>query len=246
MMADNPLASGCYLARVPRLAKAGGSKLAVTIILCCSGDSSLRDKNMTNRKTSLRILIMILISGLLLTGFSLYDEGLTGVEATSARARRRSRSVRARRAKRRSLQRRTISKRRVPSRSKAAPLPIPGKYPIAPDQIEVIEHNSSLVASRPSELPRPTVRTRTTQSPVAPTPSAQPSALKRRFNTKIESNRVVEIQSALSDRGLYEGTPSGNYDQATIEAMRQFQVREKIPATGYPTAHALKRLGLAR
>jgi hypothetical protein len=37
---------------------------------------------------------------------------------------------------------------------------------------------------------------------------------------------------------------TGEYDDATIEAMRRFQTQQKIPVTGYPTAHALKRLGL--
>jgi peptidoglycan hydrolase-like protein with peptidoglycan-binding domain len=46
-------------------------------------------------------------------------------------------------------------------------------------------------------------------------------------------------------RGFFNSETTGVYDQATIDAMRRFQANQKIPITGYPTAHALKRLGLA-
>jgi peptidoglycan hydrolase-like protein with peptidoglycan-binding domain len=61
---------------------------------------------------------------------------------------------------------------------------------------------------------------------------------------KIDGARALQIQEALKQRGFYSGELTGEYDQATVEAMRRFQTQEKIPATGYPTAHALKRLGL--
>ncbi len=57
--------------------------------------------------------------------------------------------------------------------------------------------------------------------------------------------RVLEIQQALIARGVLEQPASGQYDQATIDAMKVFQTREKIDVTGFPTAHALKRLGLS-
>jgi peptidoglycan hydrolase-like protein with peptidoglycan-binding domain len=56
---------------------------------------------------------------------------------------------------------------------------------------------------------------------------------------------VLQIQQALNQRGFYGGEMTGVYDAATVEAMRRFQANQKISATGYPTAHALKRLGLA-
>jgi len=55
----------------------------------------------------------------------------------------------------------------------------------------------------------------------------------------------MQIQQALNQRGFYFGEMTGVYDAETIEAMRRFQISQKISATGYPTAHALKRLGLA-
>jgi peptidoglycan hydrolase-like protein with peptidoglycan-binding domain len=55
---------------------------------------------------------------------------------------------------------------------------------------------------------------------------------------------VLEIQYELSKRGFYAGEPSGVYDETTILAMWEFQKNYGLPATGYPTAHSLKRLGL--
>jgi peptidoglycan hydrolase-like protein with peptidoglycan-binding domain len=57
-------------------------------------------------------------------------------------------------------------------------------------------------------------------------------------------SRALQIQLALKRRGFYTGEMTGEYDDATIESMRRFQTQQKIPVTGYPTAHALKRLGL--
>jgi putative peptidoglycan binding protein len=117
---------------------------------------------------------------------------------------------------------------------------IPDTYPIAPDRIEVIESGSapSPDLKRYLNLPPP--------SPQTPKNSSEndPSSLTRRKPLKIDSARALQIQEALKRRGFYTGELSGEYDQATVDAMRRFQTQEKIPATGYPTAHALKRLGL--
>jgi hypothetical protein len=113
---------------------------------------------------------------------------------------------------------------------------IPENYPIAPDQIEVIEgdSDSAVEISRNLKPPR-------SQRPQA----IDPALLTKRNGLKIDESRALQIQQALKQRGFYTGELTGVYDQATFEAMRSFQIQEKIPATGFPTAHALKRLGLA-
>jgi peptidoglycan hydrolase-like protein with peptidoglycan-binding domain len=55
---------------------------------------------------------------------------------------------------------------------------------------------------------------------------------------------VIEIQNALITRGYLQGVASGVYDDATVAAMKRFQGAENIDVTGYPTAQALRRLGL--
>ena len=76
---------------------------------------------------------------------------------------------------------------------------------------------------------------------------AQDSSLVgRQASTGIPTERVTEIQKALIKMGYLEGPASGQYDDATIEAMKQFQGANQIPATGMPSAHALKRLGVPK
>jgi len=115
---------------------------------------------------------------------------------------------------------------------------IPDNYPIAPDRIVVIESGSasSPDVARYLYLPPPSPQKPQDPSETDPT---------RRKPLKIDESRAFQIQQALKQRGFYTGELTGVYDQATIEAMRRFQTQENIPATGYPTAHALKRLGLA-
>jgi hypothetical protein len=118
---------------------------------------------------------------------------------------------------------------------------IPETYPIAPDQIEVIESGS---ASSP-ELSRYLNPPLPPSHPPQDSSDADPNLLTKRKGIKIDGSRTLQIQQALKQRGFYTGEMTGIYDQATVDAMRRFQTEEKIPATGYPTAHALKRLGLA-
>ncbi|HKQ79459.1 MAG TPA: peptidoglycan-binding domain-containing protein [Blastocatellia bacterium] len=117
---------------------------------------------------------------------------------------------------------------------------IPAVYPIAPDRIEVIENgaDSSPDVSRHLNLPVP--RAQSSQPPSEPDLSAP----KKRKNVNIGESRVLQIQQALKQRGFYNDELTGVYDNDTVEAMRRFQIDQKINATGYPTAHALKRLGL--
>jgi peptidoglycan hydrolase-like protein with peptidoglycan-binding domain len=68
----------------------------------------------------------------------------------------------------------------------------------------------------------------------------------KRVNVRMDASRVFEIQQALASKGFYQGEMTGVYDDSTVDAMRRFQLKENILATGYPTAHALRRLGLAK
>jgi hypothetical protein len=73
-------------------------------------------------------------------------------------------------------------------------------------------------------------------APVTPRPAA----------SGISAERATEIQEALIKLGYLEGPASGQYDEKTVEAMKLFQTANKIPATGLPSAHALKRLGVSK
>lgn len=106
--------------------------------------------------------------------------------------------------------------------------PIPPPLLAASDRIEVVEWGTK--PSSGTLLPAP--------------PPLKPLVSTRRYEVDIDPARVLQIQQALITRGFLSGEPTSVYDEATIEAMRLFQLSQKIDATGYPTAHALKRLGL--
>ena len=113
--------------------------------------------------------------------------------------------------------------------------------PTYPDRIEVIEYGTdSPSLAQWLNMPKPS-----NLFNLNFTPPDSSAPIKHR-NVQMDQSRVVEIQQALASRGFYLGEMTGEYDNATVEAMRRFQVSEKIPITGYPTAHSLKRLGLAR
>lgn len=107
---------------------------------------------------------------------------------------------------------------------------------IVPDQIEVLEHGATNSSDLSKWLNTPMPSNNLSGDVGTITPS-------RRIN--IDSMRVIQIQQALAGKGFYSGESTGIYDEATIDSMRRFQSSQKISATGYPTAHALKRLGLA-
>lgn len=113
------------------------------------------------------------------------------------------------------------------------------EYPIVPDSIEVIEHGSSNYGEAAHWLKSSMTRGNQTFVP------AEMSQSGRRFSLRMDSTRVAEIQAALLRRGFYSGDITGVYDDPTIDAMRRFQSNQRIAITGYPTAHALKRLELA-
>jgi hypothetical protein len=126
--------------------------------------------------------------------------------------------------------------------TQSEPLPIaayqaPTTYP---DSIEVIEYGSSDSAALKRLLNMPNTNTGSNLN------STDPAALPKRVNVKMDASRVLEIQQALANKGFYQGEMTGVYDESTVDAMRRFQLKENISTTGYPTAHALRRLGLAK
>ena len=68
----------------------------------------------------------------------------------------------------------------------------------------------------------------------------------RQSGAGIPTERVTEIQGALIKFGYLEGPASGQYNDATVAAMKQFQTDNKLSATGLPSAHSLKKLGVSK
>jgi hypothetical protein len=88
------------------------------------------------------------------------------------------------------------------------------------------------------EDPQPTTTQSTNTPYIAPTPAPRASG--------IPLERVIEIQNALLKAGYYQGETTGVYDDTTKQAMKQYQQANKLHASGLPSAHALKKLGVSK
>jgi hypothetical protein len=62
----------------------------------------------------------------------------------------------------------------------------------------------------------------------------------------IPAERVTEIQNALIKAGYLQGPASGQYDDDTVQAMKQFQAANRLAGSGVPSASTLKRLGVPK
>lgn len=164
-----------------------------------------------------------------------------GKAAASRSKGKSSKQVRGGRSSRRQVSRRgKRGRNRVVRDNSASINEFAGNHPIVPDRVEVLEYGST----NPAELSpwlNPASPKKQTNADVETVPAVAP-VRGRRVN--IDSERVIQIQQALAKRGIYSGETTGIYDEATIDAMRRFQINSKIAVTGYPTAHSLKRLGL--
>lgn len=93
--------------------------------------------------------------------------------------------------------------------------------------------------SQPEVESRAISRQLEAQEPTAPPPP-------RVVASGIPTERVIEIQNALIKSGHFPGPASGQYDESTADAMKQFQKFNNLPATGLPSAHTLKKLGVSK
>jgi peptidoglycan hydrolase-like protein with peptidoglycan-binding domain len=87
------------------------------------------------------------------------------------------------------------------------------------------------------------------KNPSAPsTKKASKPAKKRaprpRAQKAPSADRIREIQTALAQKGFYEGEPTGKWDAQSVDAMKKFQSANGLTATGKFDAKSLQKLGL--
>jgi peptidoglycan hydrolase-like protein with peptidoglycan-binding domain len=56
--------------------------------------------------------------------------------------------------------------------------------------------------------------------------------------------RINEIQEALAKKGVFTGTPTGAWDDSTVDAMKRFQSTNGLNPSGKLDALTLQKLGL--
>jgi peptidoglycan hydrolase-like protein with peptidoglycan-binding domain len=67
---------------------------------------------------------------------------------------------------------------------------------------------------------------------------------RERTQTAPTPARIAQIQSALAAQGAYQGQPNGKWDDATVQAMKQYQADHGLTPTGKLDALSLQKLGL--
>jgi len=70
------------------------------------------------------------------------------------------------------------------------------------------------------------------------------SRRKERGQQAPTAERISEIQQALAKDGTYTGTPNGEWDDSTQEALKKFQESHGLNPTGNLDARSLQQLGL--
>lgn len=70
------------------------------------------------------------------------------------------------------------------------------------------------------------------------------TAYTRLARMQMDPARVESIQQALINAGDFRGTPTGQWDSATRDAMARYQAANGFGVTGLPDAKSLMKLGL--
>ena len=74
--------------------------------------------------------------------------------------------------------------------------------------------------------------------------SSRRKARKVRGQDAPTPERINEIQEALASKGAFSGTPTGKWDDSTVDAMKKFQSSHGLEPTGKLDALTLQKLGL--
>lgn len=120
--------------------------------------------------------------------------------------------------------------------SEATPTVVKKSVKVGPSKTTApkpISKSKTAVVHRTSA--RASVRGRKSRKSVAKKPKGQ---------QKIDSSRTQEIQQALIREHYLSGEPSGNFDDATQQALRRYQAANGWQSKTVPDSRALIKLGL--
>jgi peptidoglycan hydrolase-like protein with peptidoglycan-binding domain len=91
---------------------------------------------------------------------------------------------------------------------------------------------------------RPTAAQTSKKKKAAPSKSRRRRVAKPRGQRAPTADRIKEIQTALQREGSYQGSPTGKWDAASINAMKKYQDKNGLNPTGKIDALTLQKLGL--
>jgi peptidoglycan hydrolase-like protein with peptidoglycan-binding domain len=110
---------------------------------------------------------------------------------------------------------------------------------------------SAQTAAADSSAPKKVHKAATTATGThAKTPASVKASKGRKKIKKVKGqaaptpDRISEIQDALAKKGALTGTPSGKWDDSTVDAMKKFQSDHGLNPSGKLDALTLQKLGL--
>jgi peptidoglycan hydrolase-like protein with peptidoglycan-binding domain len=103
---------------------------------------------------------------------------------------------------------------------------------------------AAIPAAAQTSTPKPAQKTAGTASHSTHTGHSKHHPRQPRGQTVPTPERISEIQAALAHENMYQGDPTGNWDAATIDAMKRFQTAQGLAPTGKIDALTLQHLGL--
>jgi len=126
-----------------------------------------------------------------------------------------------------------------------------GKATASSNVSSAAKHSSanSAVPTRSSSHSTPSTRSSSATSGKKSTRTAN-SRSSHRKTKKVKGQaaptpeRITEIQEALARKGVFTGTPTGQWDDSTVGAMKRFQTSNGLDPTGKLDALTLQKLGL--
>ena len=108
--------------------------------------------------------------------------------------------------------------------------------------------SSSTTAKKAATSTAPKPTTSSTAKKASTSTRSKTSSRKRTKKVKGQEaptpDRINEIQEALASKGAFTGTPTGKWDDSTVDAMKKFQTSQGLNPTGKLDALTLQKLGL--
>jgi peptidoglycan hydrolase-like protein with peptidoglycan-binding domain len=111
-------------------------------------------------------------------------------------------------------------------------------------------HKTVPHAGNSTKANSPSVTKNTSRSSAAKVTSGKSSNRKKARTKKVKgqqaptADRISQIQEALASKGAFTGTPTGDWDDATVSAVKKFQSSNGLTPSGKLDALTLQKLGL--
>jgi peptidoglycan hydrolase-like protein with peptidoglycan-binding domain len=102
----------------------------------------------------------------------------------------------------------------------------------------------SMAAAQSSTSKKPAARSSSSSSSTKGKTRKTSRKKKEKGQQAPTTDRISEIQTALSKDGSYKGTPNGKWDANSVEAMKSFQAAHGLNPSGKLDALTLQKLGL--